>query len=800
MKHTHSSAWFAVRAFASLILLATPVLMAQEANPVVPPLVKFSGVLSDANQRTLTGTVGVTFALYSGDQGGSPLWLETQNVKPDNTGHYSVMLGSASGHGLPPQLFASGEARWLGVQVQGQAEQPRVMLLAVPYALKAGDAQTVGGLPASAFVLASPAGASAAAASNSESPGNSNPAPPAGNVTGSGAVNFLPIWTGASTIGNSVLFQSGTGAKAKLGIGTTKPASTLDVKGGGTIRGLFSLPATGTATASKGFNSQPMDLVTSVFNSGTSTAVTQTFQWQTEPVGNNTSTATGSLNLLFGQGTNKPTETGLNVASNGKITFATGQTFPGTGTITGVTAGTDLTGGGNSGNVTLNVDTTKVVTGVTAGTDLTGGGTGGTPTLNLDTTKVPQLSANNSFTGNQTVSGSVTAASFSGNGASLTNVNASQLGGLAPNAYAQLASINKFTNDNIISASTTATPALLIFNTGVAGDGIDIYPSSSGYGLFTSGGAAGVYASGGTSNAAVTGTGSLLEGIYGDSATDSDFSPGILGIEKGSTTRTVGVFGETYSTNGAGVYGQTTQSRSGIGGATFIGSGVWGDGGSTSTGIGVLGTADNNSAAVFNNSSGSQLTVQAVNYEMDGYPFGVGNGPRGTSCLIDQFGDLLCTGSKNAVVPIDGGQKKVALAAIESPKNWFEDFGSEQLSNGAALIAMEPEFAQTVNTDLDYHVFLTPKADCKGLYVANETSSSFEVHELGGGTSSVRFDYRIVALRKNFENIRLADHTNDPSPLKTVKKGTPTHFDIDRSIPPKREARLTQPITASTKK
>jgi len=44
------------------------------------------------------------------------------------------------------------------------------------------------------------------------------------------------------------------------------------------------------------------------------------------------------------------------------MTFAPGQTFPGTGdgTITGVTAGTDLTGGGTSGHVTLNVDTTKI--------------------------------------------------------------------------------------------------------------------------------------------------------------------------------------------------------------------------------------------------------------------------------------------------------------------------------------------------------------------------------------------------------------------------------------------------------
>jgi hypothetical protein len=43
-----------------------------------------------------------------------------------------------------------------GVQVQGQAEQPRVLLVSAPYALKAGDAGTIGGLPPSAFVLAMP--------------------------------------------------------------------------------------------------------------------------------------------------------------------------------------------------------------------------------------------------------------------------------------------------------------------------------------------------------------------------------------------------------------------------------------------------------------------------------------------------------------------------------------------------------------------------------------------------------------------------------------------------------------------
>ncbi|MGA8540209.1 MAG: hypothetical protein WB566_11970 [Terriglobales bacterium] len=69
--------------------------------------------------KTLTGTVGVTFSLYKDSQGGSPLWLETQNVQTEKNGHYIVMLGSTSSQGLPADLFDSGEARWLGAQPGG---------------------------------------------------------------------------------------------------------------------------------------------------------------------------------------------------------------------------------------------------------------------------------------------------------------------------------------------------------------------------------------------------------------------------------------------------------------------------------------------------------------------------------------------------------------------------------------------------------------------------------------------------------------------------------------------------------
>jgi hypothetical protein len=56
-------------------------------------------------------------------------------------------------------------------------------------------------------------------------------------------------------------------------------------------------------------------------------------------------------------------------------------------------------------------------------------------------------------------------------------------------------------------------------------------------------------------------------------------------------------------------------------------------------------------------------------------------------------------------------------------------------------------------------VFLTPNGDCKGLYVAQKSATSFVVRELGGGTSSIAFDYRIMAKRRGYEGIRMADMT-----------------------------------------
>jgi len=227
-------------------LLLAPTLLAQSpdsasqsaASPAqssasaaeVPRLIKFSGTLLDAQDRPLAGPVGVTFALHAQQTGGAALWTETQNVTPDARGNYTVLLGANSTNGVPAELFASGEARWLEVQVERQTEQPRILLVSVPYALKAKDAETLGGRPASAFLTTetlagagNSVGTTAAAPSSSAALPSSKaqatpkkaasapqPAAACSSVTsdGTAALNSIAMFTAACNIESSLMTQA----------------------------------------------------------------------------------------------------------------------------------------------------------------------------------------------------------------------------------------------------------------------------------------------------------------------------------------------------------------------------------------------------------------------------------------------------------------------------------------------------------------------------------------------------------------------------------------------------------------
>ena len=224
-----------ISTFICSLLLVSPLLAAnlhaQNSNDFpgdgtsiaqVPHLVPFSGYLLDESGKPATSPTEITFALYKEQQGGPQLWIEIQKVNPDAQGHYTVLLGSVSPHGVPQGAFSTTEARWIGATPNGGVEAPRVMLFSVPYALKAADAETLGGLPASAFL---PAQAPAVNPAATQAPcplqlsPQVQPICPSNPFTprGQGTQNHLTLWTGPETLGDSVAFQSGN----NLGVGKT---------------------------------------------------------------------------------------------------------------------------------------------------------------------------------------------------------------------------------------------------------------------------------------------------------------------------------------------------------------------------------------------------------------------------------------------------------------------------------------------------------------------------------------------------------------------------------------------------
>jgi hypothetical protein len=722
------------------LMLASGVLSAQSqeqlsnnpgaaANRAVPKLVKFLGTAKDLNGKPLTGVAGITFALYKNEQGGSALWQETQNVQADASGHYTVSLGA--GRALPVELFTSGEARWLGVQVSGQTEQNRILLLSVPYALKAADAETVGGLPPSAFVLAAPpsggnGGAASAALGSSAS---SSPAA----IGGTGTTNFLPLWTNSTTLGNSALFQTG----GKVGIGTTTPAATLDVTGGGIIRGLLLSPATGTATATKGFNSNTHDLVASAFNK--TVAVNQTFRFQAEPAGNNTATASGTLNLLYGAGTATPAETGLKISNKGLFTFATGQTFPGAGTITGVTAGSGLTGGGTTGNLTLSLLST-----CSANQVLRWSGTAW---------------ACASISGNGTVTSVALAApasDFTVSGSPITGAGTLNLGwtvapdnGNVPNAIVKRDGAGNFAANEVIANTLVDAPTV----TATTVNAVDITASDKAF-INTTNALAIEGDSSAPSATAIaafaTATSGAGWGVLGATFSSDADAKGVRGYASATSGFPQGVNGVSLSPTGLGVVGQGGSSTLSTTGQKFgiFSIGTMGDS-ALLNGIGVVATVDDAYALWAANNSSN--TTAVLENSGPGHTFrALGNAGH---VRIDTFGTVFATGGfvqgaanqSRMDHPFDPSGKYLSHASIESSEMLNLYTGNAVLGgDGSASVAL-PDWFTALNEDFRYQ--LTPIGGFAQLYIAEKiTGNQFRI---AGGHAGLEVSWQVTGVRRD---------------------------------------------------
>jgi hypothetical protein len=580
-------------------------------------------------------TLTFKFALYENQTGGEAVWNESQQVTPGDAGKYSVLLGAATENGLPQNVFSSAQAKWLGITIGDGQESARTLLVATPYSLKASDAETLGGHPITDFALKSalPAGGTNVTQIN------------VGNgITGGGTGPTVTLG-----LSNSYLANLGNEVYAQLGANNLMTGTNSFGAGKVSIGGSPAL-AVATVKAGTGITVSPSGTtaVSIALNESTLLSLGNTVYAQLGAANTFTKGQTFKAAVTFASGQTFPgtvslsgnnTFSGSNTFSK-VITFASGQTFPGagTGTITGITTSSPLSGSGTSGSVALSLNTSALestLNGVYAG-----------------------LNAANLFNATNTFGGRV----------------------------------------NILGSS--GSPELNVTN--AEGDG--------GYGIYA------------------TTAASVGYGIYGVSLSPS-------------------TEGQAFSGNA-------------------FGGAIWADSSADENSSDVFGallaSADNNQAAVFLNDSSESTTVILEN-DGGGGPGAVvhmmvASSPKGI-CGISGTGDVKCSGRFTAEVPLSGTSQQVEVYAMQSSENWFEDFGSAELSNGQATVAIDPKFAQIVNTGVQYHVFLTPHGDSDGLYVANLAPGSFEVRESKGGKSNISFDYRIVAKRNGHETERLADAT-----------------------------------------
>ena len=117
----------------------------------VPQMINYQGVLLNGDGIPVSGTRSIEFLIYDVESAGTAAWSETQSVTTVD-GLFSVLLGSVTP--IPASIFMTPEA-YLALRVGSDSEMaPRIRLVSAGYAFQAGNADSLGGRPAEAFVEA----------------------------------------------------------------------------------------------------------------------------------------------------------------------------------------------------------------------------------------------------------------------------------------------------------------------------------------------------------------------------------------------------------------------------------------------------------------------------------------------------------------------------------------------------------------------------------------------------------------------------------------------------------------------
>ena len=114
------------------------------------------------------------------------------------------------------------------------------------------------------------------------------------------------------------------------------------------------------------------------------------------------------------------------------------------------------------------------------------------------------------------------------------------------------------------------------------------------------------------------------------------------------------------------------------------------------------------------------------------------------------YGSYTATGTKNALVETEHYGKRKTYC-YEMSEVLFGDIGEGEVKGGRCEIIIDPIFAETVNTEKPYQVFLTPYGRGQ-IWVAERLPDKFIVEG-----DDIKFAYEIKAKRRGFETERLEE-------------------------------------------
>lgn len=306
----------------------------------IPQLLNFQGFLSSPAGEPISATVSIAFNLYASEASDAvSLWTETQDVVVSN-GLFNVLMGAVNP--VPTTVF-DGHNRFLGLTIGADPEMtPRYRLVSNGYsyhAFHANRTDSLGGKTSASFVQTVEAVTPLSGNIDLEAGDNVSITPDAGNhkIT----ISATPGGGG----GDITQVNAGQGLS---GGGETGEVTLHVGAGDGVTVNADNVAINTEFTDSRYVNEGQANGVTTAMlldNAATAAKVAPNIVSSISGVSNDG----GDIQLVAGDNVSITPDD-----ANNKITIAATTSGAG-GDITAVTAGQGLSGGGGSGDVTLNV-------------------------------------------------------------------------------------------------------------------------------------------------------------------------------------------------------------------------------------------------------------------------------------------------------------------------------------------------------------------------------------------------------------------------------------------------------------